>query len=121
MLILTILVVVLILSLIICNKAGYYSQWYVVGQIGAAISAMLLGLSLLCCFVEHITTKGTINEIEVVRQAVEEAREKGVGEQAGLILIKAETNKELILYKTYNDTIWDIWNPDEICELELIK
>ena len=121
MIILSVLVSCLIFFVVSRGFFEDYSGMQATCECFIIATIAIIAIMTVSLVIEHLTVSGTKNRIEAVRTAINDARQNGGEEQAGLIQEKIKWNNKIIGYKTYNGTVWDIWNPEELAEIELIK
>ena len=92
------------------------------GVILTLLSGCFLVVALAGFPVEHIQTKAEIVEYEATRQTLESARKNGNDWELAAIQTRViESNRWLLKKQYYNSTIFDIWIPDAIDKVEIIK
>lgn len=120
MLIIDVLVVLMILAILsesfgVCN--------YDLNATVFILCAICLFIVLITLPLSHYEVKEFIAKYEVTQETLNVTRAVG-GDDLERIAIQhkvIEINQTLAGYKYWNSTIFDIWIPDEIEELELIK
>ncbi len=119
MIILKILLVGLVLGIL---TRGYF-KWEFIGDVLIGICSILLIIVAITIPLNIQTTKADIQSYYVLKNTIEEARNNNFSEleRAGLVNRIIENNIALAKYQYYNNTIWDLWIPDEIMDLEPLK
>ena len=87
------------------------------------VCGIILFATLILLPVSYYSEKGNIQEYYALEQTVNNARSNGVNdiERATLTSKIAETNMWLAKTKYWNDTIFDIYIPDEVMELKVLQ
>ena len=124
MIILQSLVVFIIIGIVIAYIALDHNYDFV-GSTAIVISLFAgigLLIALICIPCERMGIRAEIEAYYAMQKTIENARENGDElEKATLVNKLIELNQGLAKYSYYNRTVWDIWIPDEIEELELLK
>jgi len=110
--------IVLILGIVliwIANSDG------IIGLSLCVISGMFLFVALIVLPIERYSTHVRILEFKVARASIETARKSSTIENAAMQLKIIDENQWLTRKKYWNNTVFDIWIPDEIEKLDLIK
>ena len=117
MMILSVLIVLFVLSMV-----HYIKDEFGCGDIMSVISGMLLFIYLLLIPIEYYSTIGKIKQFENVRSTIEIARQDtGNIENAALKLEILKLNAWLTGLNYWNDTVFDIFIPDEVETVEYLK
>jgi len=117
MLIISILVVLIIVGIII-DKYTYNN----IGEPVAVISGVVLVFILIPFPPVFYGTKSEIMQFKSIKITVQNARNNGVNIENAAIQQKIiDANKWLANYQYWNNTIFDIYIPDEIMELEPLE
>ena len=120
MLILSILTLILIVGIILKIKCDAESEIY--SELIIGIAGFILIVCLICIPIQYWSIKSDIAEFNSVKASVEMARRNNNNvENTALQLKIIEINKWLAATKYCNTTIWDIWIPDTVDEIETIK
>ena len=118
MIIIISLVVLLFLGIYLGNKLEDFE----VGFGLMFISGLLLFISVIVFPIERYTTFSDIQEFNSVNSTIKTARLNGRALEAAAIQHKiVESNQWLARKQYWNDSIFDIWIPDEVMSLEPIK
>ena len=119
------LVVLLLVVMIIVGKLFLVYDWFELDMVGGAIftiSIILLIGILLSIPLTYYETVAEIEQFESVKISIENARMNGSElERVALQDRIMDTNKWIAYNKYWNGTIWNLWIPDKIMELEYIK
>ena len=112
-----------IIGWIIAEKADCYSTAEAVGAMLIAASVAMLILALIAWPICYYSTLANIERYEAQKQTIEVARASDISEieRAAILTQISETNQALASYRYWNDTIFDIFIPDKITELEPLK
>lgn len=118
---------IIIIILLIMLKGGSHltskTKFYGTGFILVIISGIILTLGVLLLPVSYYGTKSEIQEYYSVKQTIKEARQADTSEveRATVTQKIIETNQWLASAKYWNNSIFDIYYPDEIESLEPLK
>lgn len=121
MILLIVLVLVLVVSIfgIIMLDYDYdFAAW-----IGAVISGFLLLIALITLPVIPYTIKAEMAELDAFKKTIQISRAQGLTEfeRATITQDIAKWNETVALYQFHNDNWWDLWIPDFIDTVQLIK
>jgi len=121
MLVILCCVVVLIIGIVLFN----YNPYNLSGTMGLLVTLVggfCLFFSLLLLPLQHFCYNAHIRGFNAVQETVNESRKAGINiEDAALKLKIVDQNMWLAETKYYNSTVWDIWIPDAIENLEPIR
>lgn len=117
--------IILIIATIMVH-AGIIIAWMmddgIIGIPVATIGGIILIISLITIPITHYQVHGEIHSFEATKSTVDRARATGRKiEDAAMQLKIIEQNQRLASTQYYNGTIWDIWIPDAIDELNPIE
>jgi uncharacterized iron-regulated membrane protein len=98
----------------------YYDWREVFGVIGTTIGGILVFLCLVTIPMQRMSAMAYISKVEASRltKAVDDSDPI---EGAAWRMYAAKTNADLAEARYYNDSLFDIWWPDEIDSVEPIK
>lgn len=121
MLILSGLTLILILGIVLKRKLSWRYDW--IGIALTMLSGILLGTALFMLLVNHYSGKEGIEKYYALKETIEISRKNKATdiERASLVKEIAECNKDLASFRYYNDTIFDIFIPDELAQLPNLK
>ena len=92
------------------------------GMILIGIGTLMIIICAVCFLAEQVEVRNQIIRYNVLKETVEEARKNGDKiERAAVMRDIITNNKVLGSYKYWNKTIFDIFIPDEINDLEMLK
>ena len=89
--------------------------------LGAMTSWVFLVIALLVLGTVRVSVSAEIAEYHAVKDSIQNARNGSDWEKAAMAHKIIETNKWLAENKWYNQSIFDVFIPDEIDTLELLK
>lgn len=122
MIILLVLGVLVVVGLLIVGYGDAYSDMRTTGTIISVISGFILFLFLIGIPISHMESRSGIQQFEAVRSTVESARANGIPMESAAIQIKvAEMNQWLAEQQYYRTTIFSVWYPEEVMDLEPIR
>ena len=99
-----------------CNGAE------IAGGIMTIISSILLVGALIGLPLQRAETQRFLRQYSMIRTENDRARIEGdVIERAALRTQINDYNSQLVTYQFWNDTIFDIYVPDEVMSIELIR
>jgi hypothetical protein len=80
-------------------------------------------IALILLPISYYNGKAEIKRYYALKQTIEDSRKKEISdiERAALTKEIAEYNADLASVKYWNDTIFDIYIPDELAELDYLK
>lgn len=118
-LILTILLVMVIGGVYLMSKTRFDG----IGFVLTIISGAILTLALILLPASYYSTKSDIQEYYSIKQTINEARQNNISEveRAALTQKIVEVNQWLTSTKYWNNSIFDIYYPDEIEDLKPLK
>jgi len=79
---------------------------------------------LLIAFpIERMKAKRLMREVATTQETIDEARKDSFGnvERMALTRDMISLNKEIANAKYWNNTVWDIWIPDYVEQIEMLK
>jgi hypothetical protein len=118
MIILIILVILIITGELILR----YTEHEATGGITVCVFGFILAVTLIMLPIIHYQKTGQIKRCLIVRQTIETAREDSSEiEKAALQHKIIETNAWIAEHRYWNNTIFDIFIPDEIEDLEYLR
>lgn len=99
------------------------TKWAVAGSCISILSSIALFVLLVMLQVVHAETKSLIVEHKTLTYILENTNKESLSdlERAKIIEEVLETNIAIRKKQYWNGTIWDIYIPDKIMELEMIK
>lgn len=119
MLLLIILGVLLIGGIVLANVSYDFDM---VGGITAIIAGVLLLIALIMLPLSYYGIEGEIQEYKSVVKSLEDARERNNDfENAALQQKIIDTNRWLASHQYWNNTIFDIYIPDEVAQLKPVR
>lgn len=99
-----------------------HDEFSFVGILLSVCGGFVLLLFLVFIFLNPLTVKGEIREFESIRQTIAVARETGNELEKAAIQHKIIDNNEWLAGVVYwNETIFDIFIPDEVMQLKPLK
>ena len=124
MLILISLIVALIIGIVL-YVVGEDSCIDVIHGLGAVlmvVAGVLLAVAIMTLSISRYNINAQIQAYHSTISTIETARANGIDLEDAAIQHKIiELNRELAEVQYYNTTIFDIWIPDEVMDLEPIK
>ena len=115
----TVGILILGIVLFLCtNQYSVYNTISAVAIIYGAVSCLIIGISLPF---NHLDINSEIQEFKSVKASITEARSKLDIESAAIYVKIIDANKWLTKKQYWNSTVFDLWIPDEVDELKLIK
>jgi hypothetical protein len=93
--------------------------WFVL----ALISGCILFIALVIFPINHIEARSFIIQYYAAKETINQSRQAEISdiERATLTNTITTINAEIANYQYWNKTIFDIYIPDEVMELELLK
>ncbi|MFB0831408.1 hypothetical protein ACEU2D_17625 [Brevibacillus laterosporus] len=118
MIIFTVLFILLFIGFYFVKK-----EWELIGSALVIFSSVLLLVALILFPVKRFIINEKIEQYRVVKLTIDNSRNQVNSdiERAALTTQIIETNKWLSALKYKNETILDIFIPDEVMELEYLK
>jgi uncharacterized membrane protein len=117
--IIILVLVAIIFAGILWARMSYYSEG---GAIIAFIAGILLLMVLIILPIEYHSTMSAIDKYNATELTIENARENGVDiENAALQQKIIDINQWLAGKKYWNETMFDIFIPDEVMDLEPLR
>ncbi len=100
-----------------------FNGWEVSGFLISIISGVALVIALIVLPVNFNSIKSDINQYNIIKQTILESRTENISdiERAALTTKIIETNQWLVNTQYWNETIFDIYIPDEIMKLKPLK
>lgn len=121
-----ILIFIFAAMIVIGTVLGKYASWG--SDLGflafllTTIGCILLVLCLITIPLNHMEVESNIARYEAIKQTAATARESGDGYEAAAFRMKvAYVNAEIASAKYYNNTVFDIWFPDAVEDLQPIQ
>lgn len=123
MIIVIILVFILILGVILINKASYFSKWHDIGFVIILATSILLGSSLAVLVINQFEGREKEQEYYAIKHTIETSRNNEISgvERAALTTKIIEFNQEIAKAKYWRGTLIDIWIYDGFAELEYLE
>ena len=123
MIILISLVVMIVIGAFFLNRSTSCADWQdMTGTIMLAIGVILLIVALIAIPLRRISVMAGIERYKALQETLDNAREYGNEyEKATVVNSIIGMNKDIREKQYWNKTIFDIFIPDEIDKLELIK
>jgi hypothetical protein len=119
MLFLSILIILSIISIY------WYKQdeWNGFALASSFVFSFATIIALIILPISYYDGKAGIKRYYALKQTIEDSRKNGISdvERAALTKKIAEYNADLASVKYWNDTIFDIYIPDELAELDYLK
>lgn len=118
------LIILMVLGIFISEKLNdTYSIWgYMAASIIGIVSGIILLISLIVLPVNRQSVYSTIKQYEAIEDTIKTARENGNEiENAALTQSIISVNYTITNMKHWNETIFDVFIPDEIEELKTLK
>jgi len=118
MIIITICIILLLFGIISVKR-----KWYdAIPFFSIAFGGIGLAICLILLPANRYRVLGQIAQYNATKETICNARAKGINiENAALQLKIIEINRELANVKYYNTTIFKLWIPNEVDDLEFIK
>lgn len=112
---------VLLIIGIMLSRSYRYDEC--LGFMLVTMSSMILIISLIILPLNYYGTKSEIVQYYITKATIDQAREQSISdiERAALTTKIVEINQWLAGVKYWNETIFDIYIPDEIMGLEPLK
>ena len=122
MTILIVLTLLLVAGILVVNFGGYSEiAEFGGGALVVAAGVVLLALLVLLPF-KHMEVESKIQEVYAVQDTAKNFRNSGeTWESASFQREVAEVNKWIASAQYYNDSVFDIWIPDEVEDLEPVE
>lgn len=119
MLILTVLSIATVLSVIWCVSEPSDE----IALVSAGVSVLLLGICLIALPFNHYSGNAEIQRYYALKESYESSRSEKISEfeRATIAQKIAEYNADIASVKYWNGTIFDIFIPDELAELDPLK
>jgi len=120
-----ILIFILLVSLMIAGimiiRNSY--EYDFVGMLLTIFSGLMLFIAVIGVPINYYGTVSEINQYHAIKTTIEQARTQDISdiERAALTTKIAEANQWLANARYWNNTIFDIYWPDEIMDLEPLK
>jgi hypothetical protein len=116
MTIILVCVALLAIGLLIVNFGGY--EWEAIGILLCLSGGLGLALCVLTIPLNRMAWQSSFVEVEAIRQSRETATEI---EATAWRMKAAEVNAHLASGRYYNGTLFDLWIPDQINQVEPIQ
>lgn len=122
MIVITVLALLIALSVFSFVKASDIkssSFW----EYSVALSSMMSLSLILILVINHGSANSTISQYNAIKETIEETRENETSsiERATLTQNIIEVNQEIASYRYWNETIFHLFIPDKLAELEYLK
>lgn len=122
MLIFLILVCLLVVGVILFNQSGHSSPFEILGGVLIVISTPILAVALITLPTNFYTVKSQIEQFKITEITYKNARLNNIlMENAAIQIDVATQNRWLVGQQYWNGTIFDIWIPNEIMDLKLLR
>ncbi len=116
------LILIALVTLFILSIIWYFKSEFGCGDIASFILGLMLFIYLLILPIEYYGNRGKIKQFEAVRLTIEMARsDPGNIENAALKLEIVKLNAWLVGMNYWNNTVFDIFIPDEVEQIEWLK
>jgi len=122
MVVIIVLIVALVafLSILLCDECPHIFEFPLIFLL--VIVAPALFLSIVALPINRMWVYADIHHIEAVRESIEIARDGECEiERATIQINVADANALLARHQYYNTTVFDIWIPDAVMDVEPIK
>jgi hypothetical protein len=116
-----------LLTLIILSIGSIYwykrDEWNDLALGLSFLFSLVTIIALIILPISYYDGKAEIKRYYALKQTIEDSRKNGISdvERAALTKKIAEYNADLANVKYWNDTIFDIYIPDELAELDYLK
>jgi len=123
MIILISLVIIMSVSIVIAYKAERESALEITGTIIAVLAGTICLCSIVTVFMVRASTDIEISHHKIMHKTITEARKNNLSsiERAALLNKIIETNQKLIKSRYWNNSLFDIWIPDEVDQLKELR
>jgi len=123
MIIITVLMACILVSATLVYRLGYTSAFTVVPLVTGIMSTTFLLASLLYVVAGRLDFHRGVQQINATRATIEQARqgENDPLENAAVMLTIVELNQWIATRKYWNTTLFDLWVPDEVDQLEPLR
>lgn len=120
------MIAILIILAVLFVVGVYLASGYEYDGIGLALAGVcgiILFFALSILPLNYYGTKGQIVEYQAIKTSIEDARQGNISEieRAALATKIITTNQWVASSQYWNKTIFDIYIPDEVEQLELLK
>ncbi|MGG1659538.1 hypothetical protein [Brevibacillus sp. NRS-1366] len=117
---------IILISLSLLLGLGMYLLYKGIEEIGfvtSIISGVLLLVAIIALPISYFSELASIERYKVIKTTIEESRGKEISdiERAAITNTIIDVNKYIASSKYWNETIFDIYIPDELTELEYLK
>lgn len=121
MTIVLIVAVMLVIGIVLAMNKNYDTS--VLGTVIVGCSLVFAIIIAITLPLSRMSYKGSIEEYKAIKYTIEESRKKENNEAERVSLSKQimDTNMFIERSKRYNKTIFDIWIPDEVEDLKMLK
>lgn len=122
MLIIIALCIVCALGLVLLHKTcGEWSEF--LGVILAMFAGIALLIAIVALPVNRAKYKSDIQQYHAFEQTITTARQSGASEaeRTAILMQITKWNQKLASARYWNDTLFDIWIPDEYAKLPLLR
>ncbi len=121
MLILLSLIALIILGYVVLKHTDYGDLLEFLSMALIVAASFIFIMALIFIPLERMSTHSNIEQYYIVKQTVENARLTDNIENAALQLKIIETNQWIINKQYWNGTVFNLWIPNEVDNLELLK
>lgn len=113
--------VILVIGILLAMNKNYDTS--VLGTVIVGCSLVVAIIIAITLPLSRMSYKGSIEEYKATKYTIEESRKKENNEAERVSLSKQimETNMFIERNKRYNKSIFDLWIPDEIENLKMLK
>jgi hypothetical protein len=117
-----IIVWLVLLGLVVLGYVKDKQNYCSVGWIFlSAISGAILLSSLVLCPISHMDMRDNIVKYHAIKETINQSRQNDGIERAALVNQISIINATIASYQYWNNTLLDIYIPDEVMELEMLK
>ncbi|MBT7930169.1 hypothetical protein HN682_09690 [Candidatus Peregrinibacteria bacterium] len=87
------------------------------------VSGFVLVILVIAFPMERMEAKRLMRNVATTQETIDEARKDSFGnvERMALTRDMISLNKEIVNAKYWNTTVWDIWIPDYVEQIEMLK
>ncbi|WP_342836276.1 hypothetical protein [Priestia sp. SB1] len=105
------------------KNASSYNGWDLTFALSSVVFGATLAVSLLVLSINHLSAEADIKKYEVLKMTIDQSREDGNSEIERAALVKKiiSFNTDLAETKYWNETVFDIFVPDKVAELDYLK
>ena len=121
MIILLGLVVILAIGIVLLKCSDDLTVGEMIGAVLTAAGGILFLAAMITLPVIHWDINSEIQQFKSVESSITQARTKLDIESAAIYVKIIDSNKWLVDKKYWNETLFDIWIPDEVEDLKPLK